>query len=130
MLYIPKINDYLIFLTDEELKDFVAVNFGEYFKSTREKLYSKLIEEQNVRKVAESIYIFLTTPDKVEKYAKIMQSNSCDKYVHHYDIEILNLFDLELQLIKTKPMIKNKLKELLNQLKKFKVQTILVLGYK
>ena len=130
MLYIPKINDYLIFLTDEELKDFVAVNFGEYFKSTREKLYSKLIEEQNVRKVAESIYIFLTTPDEVEKYAKIMQSNSCDKYVRHYDIEILNLFDLELQLIKTKPMIKNKLKELLNQLKKFKVQTILVLGYK
>ena len=130
MLYIPKINDYLIFLTDEELKDFAAVNFGEYFKSTREKLYSKLIEEQNVRKVAESIYIFLTTPDEIEKYAKIMQSNSCDKYVHHYDIEILNLFDLELQLIKTKPMIKNKLKELLNQLKKFKVQTILVLGYK
>ena len=58
-----------------------------------------------------------------------MQSNSCDKYVHHYNIEILNLFDLELQLINTKPMIKNKLKELLNQLKKFKVQTILVLGY-
>ena len=130
MLYIPKINDYLIFLTDEEVKDFVAINFGEYFKSAREKLYSKLIEEQNVRKVAESIYIFLiTTPDEVEKYAKIMQSNSCDKYVHHYNIEILNLFDLELQLINTKPMIKNKLKELLNQLKKFKVQTILVLGY-
>ena len=129
MLYIPKINDYLIFLTDEEVKDFVAINFGEYFKSTREKLYSKLIEEQNFRKVAESIYIFLTTPDEVEKYAKIMQSNSCDKYVHHYNIEILNLFDLELQLINTKPMIKNKLKELLNQLKKFKVQTILVLGY-
>ena len=129
MLYIPKINDYLIFLTDEEVKDFVAINFGEYFKSTREKLYSKLIEEQNVRKVAESIYIFLTTPDEVEKYAKIMQSNSCDKYVHHYNIEILNLFDLELQLINTKPMIKNKLKELLSEVKNFKVQTILVLEY-
>ena len=39
---------------------------------------------------------------------------------------ILNLFDPELQLINTKPMIKNKLKELLSELKKFKVQIILV----
>ena len=43
---------------------------------------------------------------------------------------ILNLFDTELQLINTKPIIKNKLKELLSELKKFKVQTILVLEYK
>ena len=50
-----------------------------------------------------------------------MQSNS--------SIEILNLFDPELQLINTKPMIKNKSKELLSQLKNFKVQTILVLDY-
>ena len=33
-------------------------------------------------------------------------------------------------MISTKPMIKNKLKELLSELKKFKVQTILVLDYK
>ena len=50
--------------------------------------------------------------------------------MHHYNIEILNLFDPELQLIKTKPAIKNKLKELLSELKKFKVQTVLVLDYK
>ena len=37
MLCIPKINDYLEILTDEEVKDFVAVNFSEYFKSTRQK---------------------------------------------------------------------------------------------
>ena len=37
------------------------------------KLYSKLYEEQNIRKVAESIYIFLTRPDEVEEYAKMMQ---------------------------------------------------------
>ena len=49
--------------------------------------------------------------------------------MHHYNIEILNLFDPELQLIKTKPAIKNKLKELLSELKKFKVQTVLVLDY-
>ena len=45
-------------------------------------MYSKLSEEQNLRKVAESLYIFSTTPDEVEKYAKIMQWNSSDKYVY------------------------------------------------
>ena len=50
--------------------------------------------------------------------------------MHHYNIEILDLFGPELQLINTEPMIKNKLKELLSELKKFKVQTILVLKYK
>ena len=34
MLYIPKIVDYLKILTDEELKDLVAISFSEYFKST------------------------------------------------------------------------------------------------
>ena len=117
MLYIPKINIYLKILPHDEVKDFAVINFSEYFKSTREKLYSKLSEEQNLRKVTESFYVFLTTPDEVEKYANIMQSNSSDKYVHRYNIDILNLFDPELQLINTIPMIKNKLKELLNELK-------------
>ena len=39
-----------------------------------------------------------------------MQSRSSDNYLHRYIIEILNPFDPELQLINTKPMIKNKLK--------------------
>ena len=42
----------------------------------------------------------------------------------------MNLFDSELQLVNTKPVIKKKLKELLNVLKKFKVQAILVLDYR
>ena len=42
MLYIPKIDDHLEILTDEEVWDFVAINFSEYFKSTKEKFYSKL----------------------------------------------------------------------------------------
>ena len=67
MLYIPKIGDYLEILTDEEVKDFVAINFGEYLKS--------ISEEQNLRKVAKSLFIFLTTPDEVEKY---VPSNSFD----------------------------------------------------
>ena len=119
MLYIPKIDDYLKILADEEAKDFLALNFSEYFKSIR--------GEQNLRKVAKLIYIFLTTPDEAEKY---VQSNSCDNCIHHYNVDILNPFDPELQLINTKPMIKNKLKELLSEFKKFKVQTILVLDYK
>ena len=59
-----------------------------------------------------------------------MQSTSSDNCIHHYNVEILNLFDIELQLINTKLMIKNKLKELLSELKNFKVQTILILYYK
>ena len=58
-----------------------------------------------------------------------MQSSLSDKYVHRYNIEILNLFDSELQLISAKTIIKNKLKELLSELKKFTVQTILFLEY-
>ena len=85
-------------MTGEEVKDFLAINFGEYFKSIR--------EEQYLRKVAKSLYIFLTTPDEVGKY---VQSNSSDNFVHHDNVEILNLFNLELQLIDTKPVIKNKL---------------------
>ena len=45
-------------------------------------------------------------------------------------MKILNLFDPELKLINTKPIIKNKLKELFSALKKLKIQSILVLQYK
>ena len=44
MLYITKITDYFKILTDEEVKDFIAINFSEYFKYIR--------EEQSLRKVA------------------------------------------------------------------------------
>ena len=93
MLYIPKIDDDIKILTHEKMKDFVVINFSEYFKSIR--------KEQNLRKVAKSLYIFLTTPDEVEKY---VQLNSTDNCVHHYNVKILNLFDPELQLINTKPV--------------------------
>ena len=65
------------------MQDFVVINFGVYFG-------------------AESLYIFLETPDKVEKYAKMVQSNSFDNCVHRYDIEISNIFEPGLQLINTK----------------------------
>ena len=118
MLYIPKTDDYLEILTDEEVKDFVAITFSEYFKSIR--------VEKNLRKVAKSLYIFLTTPDDVKESE---QSNSSDNYVFYYDVEILNLFYPELQLINAKPVIKNKLNQLISEMKKFKVHTILILDY-
>ena len=43
MLYIPKINDYLEILTNEEVKDFVAINFSEYFKSIEEEKLSETL---------------------------------------------------------------------------------------
>ena len=35
MLYIPKTDDYSKILTEEEVKDFVYINFSEYVKSIR-----------------------------------------------------------------------------------------------
>ena len=72
-------------------------------------------------------YIFLTTPDEIEKH---VQSNSSTNCVLHYYVEILNIFDPKLLLINTKTMIKNKLKELLSELKRFNVLTIFLLDYK
>ena len=66
MLYIPKIGGYLKVMTDNEVEDFVVINFNNYFKSVRDKLYSQLREKQNLRNIVESLFIFLTTPDKVE----------------------------------------------------------------
>ena len=99
MLYIPKIDDYLKILTDDEVKDFAAINLRE--------------KDQNLRKFAKLLYIFLTTHDKVETY---VHSNSSDDCIHCYNIEILNLFHPELQLINIKPVIKNNLKKLLREL--------------
>ena len=42
----------------------------------------------------------------------------------------MNLFDPDLQLINTKPMIKKNIKELLRELKNFKFQTESILEYK
>ena len=92
MLHISNTDDYLKILTADEMKYIVAKNFTECFKSMRERLYSKLSEEQSLRKVAESLYILLTTPDEVEKYPEMMESNSFDNCVHHNNIEISNLF--------------------------------------
>ena len=103
-------------MTDEETKDFAAINFNECFKSIR--------EEKNLRKVTKLLDIFLPTTDKVERY---VQSNSFDNCMHRFTVKILNIFDPELQFANTKPMMKNKLQELLSDLKKLKIQLLLVI---
>ena len=50
-----------------------------------------------------------------------METDYSDNFVHQYNVKTLNPFDQELQLINTNPLIKNKLKELLNEIKKLKV---------
>ena len=67
MLYFPNIDDYLKRFTDEEEKDFVAINVRQYFKSTWTILYYKLSEAQNLRKVDELLHIFIATPVEIEK---------------------------------------------------------------
>ena len=78
--------------------DLVVINFSEFIK-----------ENQNLGSVAQSLYFFLTTPDEV-------QSSSSDNCTQQYDVRFLNLFEPELKLMNTKPVIKNKLKALLNEL--------------
>ena len=68
-------------MLDEEVKAFMVINFGECFKSTREKSYSKLDEEKNLRKVAEWFYNFLTTSDAVERYIKLAKKTPEGKIV-------------------------------------------------
>ena len=69
MVYISKVGDYSKILTDDEMNDFVVINLGEYLN-----LWEKNIEEQNLKKVIELLYIFLATPVEVEKYVEMMQS--------------------------------------------------------
>ena len=83
MLYIPKIADDSKILTDEEVKNFVLINFCEYFKHTGEIFYPKLREEKHLRKAAESFCSFLTTPDEVEKYVDLIEKNAKTK---NYDV--------------------------------------------
>ena len=61
-------------------------------------MYPKINKEENLTKIAKLLYIFLTTADEREKYAKMVQSNYFDNCGPCYIFEILNLFDSESQL--------------------------------
>ena len=56
------------------------------------------------------LYNFVAITDKAKKYAAMMRSSSSDNCMWHYNVKILNLFDPELQMINTKPIMKDKLK--------------------
>ena len=79
MWYIPKIADYLKILTDEEVKDFVLINFGKFFKCTREKLHFEPSEKKNKNftEVADLFYISLTMSEEVERNIELIEK--CQK---------------------------------------------------
>ena len=106
MLYIPKIDDKLQILTDEEVKDFEDRILVSILNLQR-KLYSKLNKKQSLRKVVKLLCISPKTSHQVEKY---VQSYSSDNCIQFYNVEILSLFDPELELKNVEYAIKNKLK--------------------
>ena len=59
-------------LTDDEVKDFVAIDFSETIR-----------EEQNFKKLLYCFTYFLTTNNEVEKY---VQSNCSDHCEHQYNV--------------------------------------------
>ena len=61
------------------MNDSVVINFEEWFKSMREGLYFKLGEDKNLRKVAQLLYNFSTTPDEKEKYVELLVKNGNSK---------------------------------------------------
>ena len=69
------LTDHSKILTDDKVKDFVAINFMNILN----------LQEKNkiIIKIAKLLRIFLTTPDEVEQY---VQSNS-DNCAHHYNVE-------------------------------------------
>ena len=84
-------------------------------------------------------YTFLTTADEVEKYVQLVektetkirvQSSSSGDCLCCYNIKIMHIYDPELQLINTKHVIKNKLKDLFGDLRKFKALKMLLSEYK
>ena len=65
-----------------------------------------------------------------EKNAKLTkQFNAYEGYANTYSIEVLNSFNLQLQLKDTVSAIKNKLIDLLSEMKRFKLVTKLVLEF-
>ena len=58
MFHIPKIVSSVEIMTDDEVKDFVAINFRQFLKSTREILYSKLNEKEILEKLLNCFIYF------------------------------------------------------------------------
>ena len=78
-------------------------------------MHFKLAEKNFFRKVGELFYTFVTVPDELENYNELIEKMAKGKIMAK---SIFGIFlHTELQLINTKTVIKNKLKDLLGQLK-------------
>ena len=93
-----------------------------------EKLYSKLGEKKYIRKVDESFYTFLTRPSEVEKYVEFIEKCQKQKLWCNQVLLIIVYPFIASRFLKsfwsrvttdnTIHIIKNKLKEFLDELKK------------
>ena len=66
----------------------------------------------------DEVEIFVQLIEKMPEAKMMIQSSPSDIDVCIYNIDIFSLFDTELQLVNTKAVIENILKELLGELKK------------
>ena len=55
MLYIPMIGNYLKILNDDEVKDFVVINFDEHFHCMRENCILNQVRNKILEKVLNQI---------------------------------------------------------------------------
>ena len=62
--------------------------------------YLKILTDEEVES-----FIAIKFSEYFKSIEKNVQLNSADNCTHHYNVEILNIFDPELQMINTKPMI-------------------------
>ena len=67
------VSEYLKILTNREIKGFLTINFGEYFKLTRAKLCSKLDEEKSLREVIKLFYTSSAASNEEEKYVEVIE---------------------------------------------------------
>ena len=58
MFYIPNIDNYLKILTDEEVENFIAIKFSEYFKSIEKNVQLNSADNCTHRYNAEILNIF------------------------------------------------------------------------
>ena len=64
----------------------------------QKKMFSEIKKEENLTKIGKLLFIFLTTDDEREKYAKKVHSKYFGNCGPCYIIEILNFFDSGSQL--------------------------------
>ena len=75
-------------------------------------------------------HFFFLRKKSYKKWKLSKRCHGCKGYASHYDVEILNFLDPELQFENTESAIENKLKDLLSESRDFKFVTTLVIEFK